>query len=182
MTNVRKLADLSGFYEAFDLEIAPGRNDRRDHVCFLLEFAGILSLREAHLRLEGDDEGVAIVGDARRQFLEDHLGRWYWRFADEVSQHSTGFYATLADLLAALLDDEIERLGLDPEWVPDDPQVTEWTEDVFGDSGRSCGGCGADATGTGDLGPPPGSAPLNRTGNETDRPPEKNESSGPDNR
>lgn len=142
MTNVRKLADLSGFYEAFDLEVAPERNDRRDHLCFLLEFLGQLSLREAYLRTEEDDEGVAIVGDARCQFVEEHLGRWYWRFADEVSKHDDGFYAALADLLAALLEDEIDRLDLDPEWVPDDPNVAEWTEDVFGDSGRGCGGCG----------------------------------------
>jgi DMSO reductase family type II enzyme chaperone len=146
MTNVRKLADLSGFYDAFGLEIVPEKNDRRDHVCFLLEFLGQLSLREAYLRLE-DDEGVAIVVDAYRQFLEDHLGRWYWRFADEVSQHDDGFYATLGDLLAALVETEIDRFHLDPELVPDDPRVTEWTEDVFGESGRSCGGCGIDTHG-----------------------------------
>lgn len=143
MTNVRKLADLSGFYEAFGLEIVPDKNDRRDNVCFLLEFLGHLSVREAYLRTEGDDRGVAVVADAYRQFLEAHLGRWYWRFADEVSQHDDDFYAALADLLAALVEAELDRLDLDPDWVPDDPQVTEWTEDVFGDSGRGCGGCGS---------------------------------------
>lgn len=156
MTNVRKLADLAGFYEAFDLEVVPDRNDRQDHVCFLLEFAGQLSAREAYLRTEGDDEGVAIVWDAYCQFVEEHLGRWYWRFAEEVSQRNDGFYAALADLLAALLDHEIDRLDLDPEWVPDDPEVVEWTEDVFGDSGRSCGGCGADPRGFDDIEPPGG--------------------------
>lgn len=147
VTNVRKLADIGGFFEAFDLEIKPGRNDRRDHLCFLLEFLGHLSVREAYLRTDGNDRGVVIVGDARRQFIEEHLGRWYWRFADEVSQHDNGFYAALADLLAALLENEIHRLDLDPEWVPDDPEVTEWSEDVFGDSGRGCGGCGIDQGG-----------------------------------
>jgi TorA maturation chaperone TorD len=148
MTNVRKLADLSGFYEAFDLEIVPGQSDRRDHVCFLLEFLGLLSLQESTLRHVDDDEGLAIVGDARRQFVEEHLGRWYWRFVDEVSQHDDdGFYAALADLLAALLEEEIDRLDVDPEWVPDNPEVSEWTEDVFGDSGRGCGGCGVETQG-----------------------------------
>ena len=147
MTNVRKLADLSGFYEAFNLEIVPGKNDRRDHLCFLLEFLAQLAFREASLRSHGDEEGVAIVVDARRQFIEAHLGRWYWRFTDAVSQRDDGFYAALAELLAAVLEDEIDRLELDPDWVPDDPQVTEWTEDVFGDSGRGCGGCGVDPQG-----------------------------------
>jgi len=142
VTNVRKLADLCGFYEAFGLEVAPEKNDRRDHLCFLLEFLGQLSLREAYLRTEGDDEGVAVVADAYRQFVEAHLGRWYWRFGDEVRDHGAGFYAALADLLEALLDEEVDRLGVDPDPVPDDPMAAEWTEDVFGDSGRGCGGCG----------------------------------------
>ena len=142
VTNVRDLADICGFYEAFGLEVAPEKNDRRDHLCFLLEFLGQLSLREAYLRTEGDDEGVAVVVDAYRQFVEAHLGRWYWRFGDEVRDHGTGFYAALADLLEALLDEEVDRLGGDPDPVPEDPMAAEWTEDVFGDSGRGCGGCG----------------------------------------
>lgn len=150
MTNVRRLADIRGFYEAFDLAVAEGKADRGDHVCFLTEFLSHLSRREAALRLEGDDEGVAVVVDAYRSFLEDHLGRWYWRFADEVGARDDGepaVYAALAELLAALVEREVERLDLDPDWVPDDPQVTEWNEDVFGDAGRGCGGCGVDAGG-----------------------------------
>lgn len=153
-TNVRKLADLAGFYEAFELEVVPGKNDRRDHVCFLLEFLGSLSRREAALQLDDDDEGVAIVRDAYRQFLEDHLGRWYWRFAEEVSRHGDGFYPALADVLAALLEHEIDRLDLDPRWVPDDPTAAAWTEDVFGDAGRGCESCGIDPGGGG-AGPTP---------------------------
>ena len=154
MTTVRKLADLRGFYEAFGLSVAEGYNDRADHVCFLAEFASHLCGREAYLRMDGDDEGVRVVVSAQRAFFEDHLGRWYWRFADEVSKRDDGFYAALADLLAALVEAEIDRLDLEPDWVPDDPEVIEWTEDVFGDSGRDCGGCGADAEGMdGDLAP-----------------------------
>ncbi len=137
-------------YEAFDLSLADEGTDRGDHVCYLTEFLSALCLREASLRERGDDEGVAIVVDARRSFLEDHLGRWYWRLADEVGSHDDGaFYAALAELLAALVEHEIETLDLDPDWVPDDPEVTEWNEDVFGDAGRGCGGCGANV---GDLG------------------------------
>ncbi|WP_233710798.1 hypothetical protein [Natronococcus pandeyae] len=105
--------------------------------------------------------GVAIVVDARRSFLEDHLGRWLWRFADEVIARDDGFYAALADLLAVLVEDDLETLELGPESVPDTPEVTEWNEDVFGDAGRGCGGCGADAAGLdesirGPLSGPPG--------------------------
>ncbi|MFP4628980.1 MAG: molecular chaperone [Halobacteriales archaeon] len=142
MTNVRRLADLNGFYEAFCLEPADGRADRRDHVCFQLEFLGQLAYREAALAAAGDDTGVAVVADAYGSLLEDHLGRWYWRFADEVSRRDDGPYAALVDLLAALVEVEIDRLDLEPDWVPDDPAVAEWTEGVFGDDGHACGPCG----------------------------------------
>lgn len=155
VTNVRKLADLGGFYEAFELAVAPGKNDRLDHLCFLLEFLGQLSFREAYLRLEVDADGVAVVGDAYRQFVESHLGRWYWRFADEVRRRDEGFYAALAELLVGLLEEEIDRLGVDPDPVPDDPTVAEWTEDIFGDSGRGCGGCGITPPETGNQDLPP---------------------------
>ena len=159
MTTVRQLADLRGFYEAFGLSIVEGYNDRADHICFLTEFASHLCGREAYLRMEGDREGVRVVVGAQRGFFEDHLGRWYWRFADEVSKRDDGFYAALGDLLATLVEAEIDRLDLEPDWVPDDPEVIEWTEDVFGDSGRSCGGCGADAEGMDDLAPEMGEVP-----------------------
>jgi putative dimethyl sulfoxide reductase chaperone len=142
MTNVRKLADIGGFYEAFGLSIVPGKNDRKDHLCLLLEFLSILCEREAALREAGDDRGVAVVVGAQRTFVEDHVGRWYWRFAGEVSAHDDGFYAALTDLLAALVERDVEVLDLDPNWVPDHPEVTEWNEDVFGDVGRDSGGCG----------------------------------------
>ncbi|TYL37795.1 dehydrogenase [Natronococcus pandeyae] len=147
LTNVRQLADIRGFYDAFGLEVGEEMPYRGDHICYLTEFLGHLCLREAHLRRAGDDEGVAVVVDARRTFVEDHLGRWFWRFAGDVSAHDDGVYAALADLLAALVEDEIATLDLDPEWVPDTLEVTEWNEGIFGETGRGCGGCGADASG-----------------------------------
>ncbi|ELY56098.1 anaerobic dehydrogenase subunit [Natronococcus amylolyticus DSM 10524] len=162
LTTVRQLADIRGFYDAFGLDVGEAMPYRGDHVCYLTEFLGHCCLREARLRRRGDDEGVATVVDARGSFLEDHLGRWFWRFADEVSARDDGFYASLADLLAALVEDELETLSLEPEWVPDDPGVTEWSEDVFGDAGRGCGGCGADAAGLDE--PTPGSQPNASSG------------------
>ena len=143
MTNIRRLADIRGFYEAFGLAIVAGRNDRTDHLCFLTEFLAILCQREAHLREQGDREGVAVVVDAQRSFLEDHLGRWYWRFVDEVCEHDeNGFFADVAAGLAALVEADIDRLDLAPEWVPDHPEVLDWNENIFGDTGRGCGPCG----------------------------------------
>ncbi|WP_336326071.1 TorD/DmsD family molecular chaperone [Halovenus sp. HT40] len=142
MTTAREIADINGFYKAFNLALGDGENDRKDLLVFQLEFLSHLCLREAYLRQEGDDEGVEVVVDARRSFVEEHLGRWFWRFADEVCKHDDDFYAALTDLLSAFVEAEIDVLDVDPEWVPDDPEVIEWNEDIFGDSGRGCGGCG----------------------------------------
>ncbi|MXR50972.1 dehydrogenase [Halovenus sp. WSH3] len=147
MTATRELADIAGFYKAFDLTIADGENDRKDHVIFQTEFLSDLALREAELKRRGDDEGIEIVVGARRAFVEEHLGRWYWRFAEEVNKQDGGFYAAVANLLAVVVETEIDRLDVDPDWVPDDPEVIEWNEDLFGDSGRGCGGCGGSGDG-----------------------------------
>lgn len=168
LTNVRQLADIRGFYEAFDLAVAEGRNDRADHVCFETEFLAHLDAREAHLRRVGDREGVAIVVDVRRSFLEDHLGRWAWRFAAEVSGRDDGFYAALAGLLSSLVEVEVETLDADPDWVPDAPGVTEWNEGVFGDAGRGCGGCGADVEGLDGVPAGPPTNPDSRQGSDGD--------------
>ncbi|MFT4946615.1 MAG: TorA maturation chaperone TorD [Natronomonas sp.] len=149
MTATRDLADIAGFYKAFDLAIAEGENDRKDHLVFQTEFLSDLALREAHLKERGDDEGIEIVVGARRAFVEEHIGRWYWRFAEEVNKRSDGFYAAVANLLAVVVETEVDRLGVDPDWVPDNPEVIEWNEDLFGDSGRGCGGCGG--SGDGDV-------------------------------
>ncbi len=142
LTTTRDLADISGFYDAFGLRIAEGENDRQDHIVFQTEFLGDLALREARLKEANDEEGVEVVLNARRSFVEDHLGRWYWRFAEEVNKQDDGFHAALANLLAVLVETEVDRLDVDPDWVPDHPEVIEWTEHIFGDSGRGCGGCG----------------------------------------
>lgn len=148
MTNVRKLADIRGFYSAFGLSVVPGQNDRGDHICFLTEFMGHLCTKEAVLRRKHDSAGVSVVVDAQGAFIEDHLGRWYWRFAEEVNAYDDcGFYAAIASLLAALVEYDIDRYGLEPDWVPDHPEVLDWNEDIFGDTGRGCGGCGFDNDG-----------------------------------
>lgn len=55
-------------------EIAGEGADRDDHDCFLIKFLSTLCLREASLRATGDDEGVAVVVEARHSFIEDHFG------------------------------------------------------------------------------------------------------------
>lgn len=71
------LADLAGFYRAFNLELADVDGDREvfDHLAVELEFYASLLAREAWLENAGNQEGVEVVREARARFLSEHLGR-----------------------------------------------------------------------------------------------------------
>ncbi|MBE2252376.1 MAG: molecular chaperone TorD family protein [Myxococcus sp.] len=71
------LADLAGFYRAFNLELSDVEGDHEvfDHLAVELEFYSSLLAREAWLAETGNTEGVEVVREARGKFLEAHLGR-----------------------------------------------------------------------------------------------------------
>jgi TorA maturation chaperone TorD len=70
-----------------------------DHVAAELEFLYLLLFREAEARLNGDVEALAGIGDLRRRFLGEHLGRWVGAFAAAVRAGAqTEFYRGLAEL------------------------------------------------------------------------------------
>lgn len=115
VTNTDELADIAGFYDAFGLEVGEQR-DRVDHLATELEFVGELAAREAHLADAGDGEGVEIVVDAQRLFLEDHLGRWVPRVRTELEDEvGNGLYLSLAKLLDELVSFDTDRLGASPD-------------------------------------------------------------------
>lgn len=67
-----RLADVAAFYRAFGID--GSASERLDHLAVELEFYSWLLRKEAHLAVNSDDDGVAIVSDARRKFLAEHLG------------------------------------------------------------------------------------------------------------
>lgn len=77
----------------------------------------------------------------------------------EQFQEAVAAGAFCTDLVesARAIDDDLAEVALAVGAHVDDADALheEWTEDVFGDSGRSCGGCGADAHGVAgqDVGP-----------------------------
>ena len=72
MSKGRDLADISGFYKAFGLEI--DASEMLDHIAVELEFYAVLLAKQDYLERAGDAEGREVVEDARRKFLTDHLG------------------------------------------------------------------------------------------------------------
>lgn len=113
----RQLADIAGFYEAFGLRPAEGSRARPpDFIATELEFMSLLLRKEAYASLSGWDDRRAVAADAARGFLEDHLGRWYEAFGDEIDACSDprSFYVQVADLLRAFVAAEVAASGARP--------------------------------------------------------------------
>lgn len=146
VTSTDTLADISGFYGAFGLELEDGNRERVDHLCIELEFVSHLALQTAYLELDGDEDGVEIVADAQGDFLEDHLGRWAPRLRDTIDEEAdVAFYRALADLVAALVDADADRFGVDPTVFNETPPSP--LEDVTDDEGDfRCGTCGSNSS------------------------------------
>lgn len=113
---VRQLADISGFYQAFGLRLAPGRRTLPDFIATELEFMSLLTRKEAYASLRGWDEQREIAARAARSFLADHLGRWFETFCDDAgAQAGEGsFYAAAAALCRRFLQQEVAAAGVQP--------------------------------------------------------------------
>lgn len=110
------LADISGFYRAFGLELSPDFKDRPDHVAAELEFMEFLCVKEAHDLIEGLDEDTrSLCRRAQREFLDEHVGRWMFGFARRLREKAPGNpYGLFAELLGDFLAAELRSMGLEP--------------------------------------------------------------------
>lgn len=110
------LADLAGFLEAFGVSAA---NVPPDHVGTELELASLLALKEAYAHAEGWPDRAELARHAYEQLLVAHLARWLPRFAARVQETAPdSFYAAVADVLARLIEDETERVGVEVACEP----------------------------------------------------------------
>ena len=132
-----ELADLSGFYNAFGLCIAPGAGERADHVRCECEFLMALARREAVACEQGDEATRATVRHATRLFLRDHLGRFAPALGDRLQRADPdGFYGALGALATAVVVDDCRRFEVEAgaaSLPPRDP-----TEDAVP---MACGSC-----------------------------------------
>ncbi|SDK21885.1 TorD/DmsD family molecular chaperone [Natronorubrum texcoconense] len=146
LTSTDTLADLSGFYRAFNLSTVDGARDRSDHLCLELEFCSHLALQTAYLRQTGDETGIGVLENAQADFLEDHLGRWIPRFRETVEEETeVAFYRELAGLLDELVATDADRFGTEPKVFPETPPSP--TENFIGGDEEGdfrCNGCGID--------------------------------------
>ena len=136
-----QLADVAGFYRAF--AVAPGRDapERPDHVALELEFLGWLAVKELHALRDGaPPEHLAVVRDAERAFVADHLAWWVPAFAHALRAKAgaagSPLHVALADVLASVVPLERALLGVEPPTVLAEPRSA-------GLEAPECAGCGA---------------------------------------
>jgi nitrate reductase assembly molybdenum cofactor insertion protein NarJ len=128
------LADISGFYRAFGL--APNESDTHemlDHIAVELEFYAILLAKQDYLSDEGDVEGTEIVEDARRKFLEAHLGPLAIAVAARFPSPERPPHGDILVWCGELVAEECEALAVKP--IP----LDFFAEDEDGRSPMSCG-------------------------------------------
>jgi TorA maturation chaperone TorD len=115
----RQMADVAAFYRAFGAEAHGPAAERPDFVGCELEFLSFLELRLL-TAAEAGEEGTDVLDGIRRSFLADHAGRWLPTFFRAVTEEAgdAPFYRALAELGLRVLEDELERQGIEPERLP----------------------------------------------------------------
>ncbi len=108
------LGQLAVIYEMFGLRVGGSEREAPDHVGAQVEFAALLCLKEALCLKDGDVEHHGITIAARKAFLEEHLGKWVFDFAQRLVETTTHpFYRAVATALT--------------EWVAEDLRTSGWT-------------------------------------------------------
>lgn len=111
-----ELADIAGFYRAFGLvfEQVEGQSDMVDHLAVELEFYSHLLLKEDYLASAGDAEGADIVRDARRKFLEHHVGRLARAAAERAASKPESTYTQVVAWCGELVERECGLEEVEP--------------------------------------------------------------------
>jgi len=107
------LADLSGFYAAFGMELAGEISERPDHISVESEFMAVLCAKVVCGREQEDAALIETAQGARREFLKSHLGRWIPAFAHRVCENATGgFYDRLAQFADVWIARDCRRMDV----------------------------------------------------------------------
>ena len=119
------LADLAGFYMAFNLKT--NSEIPMDHLSVELEFMANLALREAYALVNGNKEMLEIVTKAERSFLRDHLSRTA-AYVVVLKKTKDERILDAAGLFEDFMNEELERIGA-PK-LPSSVEIHEGEKDV----------------------------------------------------
>lgn len=108
------LADLSGYYRAFNVSLAPLMHERPDHVGVEAEFVSYLCYLAAWAAANGKEEQHQTALAAARSFLRDHLGTFATTFAQRAAATAPpSVFRQGAALLAALVAEHCDAVGIE---------------------------------------------------------------------
>lgn len=112
----QQLADIAGFYQAFQLDRAASARERLDHLSFEAEFSQIVIARQLYATHEGlDDALVDTCRRTQRRFFAEHLGWWLPAFGVNLESHTNSpFYSALGRFVRGFVAAERAVLGLPP--------------------------------------------------------------------
>ena len=113
------LADLSGFYKAFGVEVSRDDNTNRwDHIAVELEFLHFLTYKLAYTTENGGDKEREICLTAKKKFLNAHIGRWIAAFSGSVEKKSpVAFYREIADMTNEFVHLDMKNLDVDADEI-----------------------------------------------------------------
>lgn len=139
------LADISGFYKAYGLEIAEGDSTSRwDHVAVELEFMHFLTYKLAYaIENHHGKEEFELCLSGKKKFLMSHIGRWINAFSTTASKKSPlEFYRQVTKLANTFIHLEMEKLEIDTEEVDaSHGNEPDYLQRLEGKSAMACDSC-----------------------------------------
>jgi TorA maturation chaperone TorD len=138
------LADISGFYKAFGLEVSKeDTTNRWDHIAVELEFLHFLTYKIAYAIENHGEKELESCAAGKKKFLNAHIGRWIQAFSKAVDKKaSVEFYRQVAKLANDFVHLEMENLGVSAEEI-DELQGGEpdYLQRLEGKSASACESC-----------------------------------------
>lgn len=122
------LADISGFYQAFGMQVAAG--ERVDFVGVEMEFMHWLQTKEAHALERNEESNAQVCRDAARAFLKEHPGCWIPSVGQRLLQETRlPFYRHVGQALVDFIDSECQGLEVEPAVMALAPSAPGPSED-----------------------------------------------------
>jgi TorA maturation chaperone TorD len=133
---MRDREELAGYYKAFGFQMAARHPELHDHISVEMEFAGVLSAKEAYAIDTGQSEAATICREARARFVGTHLCDWLPKFADRLEASARlDFYPAIVSLAVAMVQEE--PVVVQPRAPISYPDTWDTDEDEF-----TCGAIG----------------------------------------
>jgi TorA maturation chaperone TorD len=115
----RQMADVAGFYRAFDAHAHGGEAERPDHAGAELEFLSFVAMRRIDARNDDRFDDACRCAELEHAFLADHAGRWLpGFFAELAAAADEPYHRAVARLGSWAITGEIERRGLEIARAP----------------------------------------------------------------